>query len=162
MAKYSQKEAVYTAVTSYLTDKGRSLDDVILSSEDRKTIVTMLVRTIEVGDVEMSIEAANKYDTADKIRGYSIGLLSNWLRKDARLNGGKKHKIKNPGIKLGQDDEVIKDLKSIRKLLTQKHEIELVDKEIKNKVESLHREKIVNIVVDTKHIPNHLLHLVKT
>ena len=162
MAKYSQKEAVYTAVTSYLTDKGRSLDDVILSSEDRKTIVTMLVRTIEVGDVEMSIEAANKYDTADKIRGYSIGLLSNWLRKDARLNGGKKHKKKNPSIKLGQDDEVIKDLKSIRKLLTQKHEIELVDKEIKNKVESLHREKIVNIVVDTKHIPNHLLHLVKT
>jgi hypothetical protein len=164
MAKYSQKEAVYAAIVSFLEENNRSFDDgekVELSSEDRKTIVTMIVATINVGDMEFSTEAAIKHNTPEKIRNYSTGLLSNWLRKDSRLNGGVKHSIKNPGSRVGQDDELIKSLKNLKKILTSQKEIEAVDAEIEAQMEFLRAKKIKSITVNKDDIPTHLLHLLK-
>lgn len=164
MAKYSQKQAVYAAITAFMQENGRSFDDgdkVELSAEDRKTITTMIVTALDVGDMEFSSEARAKYDTPEKVRNYSTGLLSNWLRKDDRLNGGTKHSIKNPGSRVGQDDELIKNLKTLKKVLTSDKEIQAVDVEINLRIEQLRNEKLKHISIDKNNIPKHLLHLVK-
>jgi hypothetical protein len=161
MNKLSQKEAVYRAVMAFLTEHGRSLesgDAVSLSTDDRKTVVAMIVGSIQAGDVNMSEEAAKTYDTPEKISTYTVGLLSNWLRKDSRLNGGTKHTIKNPGARAGQDDEVVKKLKALRKIVTRYSDIQKVDAEI-----SLRLKEIMapSESIDLAHIPEHLKHLVK-
>lgn len=164
MAKYSQKQVVYAAVSAFLKETSRSFDDgdkVDLSSEDRKTIVTMIVAAIDVGDMEFSSEARLKHNTPEKVRNYSTGLLSNWMRKDDRLNGGAKHSIKNPGSRVGQDDDVIKSLKALKRVLTSKKEIEAVDAEIVLRVEQLRTEKLKNTLINKNSIPTHLLHLIK-
>ena len=164
MAKYSQKEAVYLAITSFLQENGRQLDDgdkIDLSSEDKKTIVTMIVTAIETHSMEFSAEAAINYDTPEKVRNYSTGLLSNWLRKDERLNGGKKHSIKKPGSRVGQDDLIVKSLKKLKKALTSQKEIEAVDLEIEARIEILRLEKVKNVSINKDDIPAHLLHLIK-
>lgn len=163
MAKYSQKETVYIAISSFLKENDRVFDDgdkVELSAEDRKTIVTMIVTAIDVGGMEFSPEAMAKHDTPEKIRNYSTGLLSNWMRKDSRLNGGMKHSIKNPGSRVGQDDSVIKSLKSLRKVLTSQKEIDTVDAEIEVRMEYLKSQKNSNVLINKDVIPAHLLYLV--
>lgn len=164
MAKYSQKEAVYLAISSFMQENDRQFDNgdkLDLSSEDRKTIVTMIVAAIDIGDMEFSVEAAAKHNTPEKIRNYSTGLLSNWLRKDERLNGGAKHSIKNPGSRIGQDDDVVKTLKQLKKELTNIREIAAVDGEIEARLEWLRNEKQKSVLIDKSSIPKHLLHLVK-
>ena len=164
MAKYSQKEAIYAAITVFMQENDRRFDDgdkVELSAEDRKTIVTMIVAAIDVGDMGFSPEAITKHDTPEKIRNYSTGLLSNWMRKDSRLNGGMKHSIKNPGSRVGQDDEIIKSLKSLRKVLISKKEIDGVDAEIALRTEQLRTEKLKSVNINVGDIPAHLLHLMK-
>ena len=164
MAKYNQKEAVYEAVSAFMHENNRVINDgdsVDLSSEDRKTIVTMIVTAISVGDMEFSLEAANNYDTPEKVRNYSTGLLSNWLRKDTRLNGGARHSIKNPGSKVGQSDPLIKQLKALKKELTNPKEIAKVDAEINTCIEQLRLKKSKNASINKDDLPAHLLHLVQ-
>jgi len=163
MAKYSQKAVVYEAISSFLQENERQFDagdKVELSPEDRKTIVTMIVTAIETGEMEFSPEAATKHNTPEKMRNYSTGLLSNWLRKDKRLNGGAKHSIKNPGSRVGQDDEIIKSLKSLKKILTSKREVEIVEAEIQIRIEFLKNQKSMNVLINKDAIPTHLLYLI--
>jgi hypothetical protein len=138
----SQKQVVHNAIIAFLQENGLSLNDnkVELTHNDRKTIVTMIMAAIDSGDMHLSVAARAKHDTPKKIRNYSTGLLSNWLRKDHRINGGLKHKINNPGSKANQDDEVIKSLKSIRKLLSNHKEILAVDAEISLRIKQLNTE----------------------
>jgi hypothetical protein len=142
MSEESQKQVVYNAIVAFLQENGLSLENnrAELTKSDRKTIVTMIATALDSGDMPFSATARAKHDTPTKIRNYSTGLLSNWLRKDNRINGGAKHKIKNPGSKANQDDEVLKDLKSIRKLLSNKKEIQAVDNEIALRMKQLNTE----------------------
>ena len=164
MSKLGQKEAVYTAILSFLKENDRSFDDgekVELSSEDRKTIVTMLVTAIEAGNVEFSAESMGKYNTPEKIRNYSTGLLSNWLRKDSRLNGGEKHSIKNPGSRVGSTDNILKSLKALKKELTDSKDRIAVDREIEKRITELQAQRFEKASIDVGNIPAHLLHLIK-
>jgi hypothetical protein len=164
MAKYSQKEVVYATISAFMQENSRQFDDgakIDLSSEDRKTIVTMIVAAIDAGEMEFSPEALAKHDTPEKVRNYSTGLLSNWLRKDSRLNGGAKHSIKNPGSRIGQDDDLIKSLKSLKKHLTSHAEIAAVEAEILLRAEQLRLEKQKSITINKDKIPAHLLYLIK-
>jgi hypothetical protein len=138
----SQKQIVHNAIMAFLQENGFSLENkkVELTHNDRKTIVTMIVTAIDSGDMHLSAAARAKHDTPKKIRNYSTGLLSNWLRKDHRINGGLRHKTKNPGSKANQDDEIIKSLKSMRKLLSNHKEILAVDNEISLRIKQLNTE----------------------
>jgi len=163
MLKLNQKEAVYSAIATYMSSKKRPMlsdSKIELDSDDRKTIVTMLIAAIHDGGIEFSVESIGKYDTPEKMRNYSTGLLSNWVRKDPRLNGGEKHAIKNPGARLGHKDEILKNLKELKKALINKKEIAAVDKEIQNRINELQNEKRSLIPIDIKNIPVHLMHLV--
>lgn len=72
----SQKEAVYSTVVKHRDSAGNF---------DRAKVITDLAAQFGRGDVEHSDRS--KIDTDPKCRAYCSGLLSNWLRKDARLHG---------------------------------------------------------------------------
>lgn len=165
MSKYSQKEAVYAAVTAFLAENDRPFDDAMkveLETEDRKTIVAMIVGAIQSGSVDLTVEAAAKYNTAEKMHGYVTGLLSNWLRKDERLNGGEKHSIKEPGSRAGQTDSTVKALRALQRSLSLKEEINMVEEEIQTRLQELKLEKVKKgPAINLDLIPENLRHLYK-
>lgn len=82
-----------------------------LSTEHRKQIIMAVAVAFDQGQITMTETAKAKYDTVEKLmKEYVPGLVSNWLRKDERLNGGIDHEIKNPGSRSGSGDPRIKQL----------------------------------------------------
>jgi len=111
----SQKEGVYNAVVAFHNDNGLSFEDgnkVEFSKDDRATVIGIIYEAFNAGEIDMSTEAKTNFDTPEKLKTYTNGLLSNWLRKDVRLNGGSKYVAKNPGSRAGQGDETVKNLTS--------------------------------------------------
>jgi hypothetical protein len=90
----TQKDAVYCAIVTVLTDAGISFDagttDVapILTRELRSKVNAILVQQFSYGSIELSDEAKSTLTTPTKLKAYVSGLVSNWIRKDVRLNGG--------------------------------------------------------------------------
>ena len=103
-----QKDAVYQAVVSV---HGKPEGKVKLTDEQRAQVALIVVQGILSGEVEYTKEVTDK-----TVKEYVPGLVSNWLRKDTRLNGGGKYTPKNPGSRAGQGDAQVKEL---RKLLAQ-------------------------------------------
>jgi len=162
MAKHSQKEVVYATISAFMLESGKRFDNgdkIELSPEDRKTIVTMIVAAIDAGEMKFSPEALAKHNSPEKVRNYSTGLLSNWLRKDKKLNGGNQHSIKNPGSRIGQNDDLIKSLKRLRKTLTNQKEIEAINSELDLRVKQLKQQKTP--IINKADIPAHLIKFVK-
>ena len=118
-----QNQAVYVATMNCLADAGIPFDDhqeggveKVVTKEIRANIIACVTNGLLSGEVEMSAEGKAKYDTEGKMRGYVSGLVSNWFRKDTRLNGNVKHTVKNPGSRAGAGDEQIKALKLLREV----------------------------------------------
>ena len=154
MQQVSQKDAVFNAIKSLLNDKGISLSDtepVKLSLEERKIVVSILIESVIDGSMVMSAEAVSKFHTPEKLRNYVTSLLSNWLRKDARLNGGLKQN--KTLLKKNGNTAIIKKLKKLKSKLTNPLEIVKVQKEIDLKLQ----ENLVHINMDL--IPKHLKYL---
>ena len=107
-----QKDSVYAAIETVL---GTIETPVTFTKEQRATVVQTVAEDIFAGNVDFSDEAKAKYDTLEKVKGYASGLVNNWLRKDTRLNGGTTYTPANPGSRAGQGDEVLKNLKALRK-----------------------------------------------
>ena len=112
--------------------------------------------------MEFSESAQAKYDTEAKIKTYTNGLVSNWLRKDTRLNGGVKHQIKNPGSRAGSGDEVIKNLKRLASTLSNPEQLAAVQAEIDKRLAQLKAEKAKNVEIDMSLIPVDLQHLINS
>lgn len=159
---FSQKASVFAAVVAYLEEKGISHNDnqeVALDKEGRKTVIEMVAQSAISGDMAMSAEAFAKYDTIEKMRGYCNGLLSNWLRKDTRLNGGGKYVAKNPGSRTGQGDDVLKNLKALKTTLTEDAHIQAVDEEISKRQAELQASKAKKVAVNFDVIPDSIREL---
>jgi len=128
---FSQKESVFQAVISIVTvDSGTTVD---LNKEQRASVIQAVTASILSGDTEFSAEARAKYVGEAQIKGYVNGMVSNWLRKDTRLNGGSKYETKNPGSRAGQGDEVLKNLKNLKAQTNDPDQIELIDSHIANR-----------------------------
>ena len=90
----TQKDAVLGAVTQVLTNNNilftpSSTNVVPLLTRDLcLQINAVLVAEFTAGNVELSNEAKNKLSNVTDLRAYVSGLVSNWVRKDPRLNGG--------------------------------------------------------------------------
>lgn len=153
----SQKEAVFNAVTEVL---GTFSGTVELSTEQRKEVIGMIIAGFANGTVELSSEAAAKYDTDAKLKSYTQGLVSNWLRKDIRLNGGERYETKNPGSRAGGGDETVKALRSLRRSLTNTTQIAEVDAEIAQRVAAFKASKQPKVEINADLIPENLRHLV--
>lgn len=116
-----QSEAVFKATMSVLEESGKSFepghDNIkdIISPEEQKQVVEMVTSWIESGDCAFSDSAQAKYPTTDDKRGYVRGMVNNWYRKGQDLNGGVVYKPKNPGSRVGSQDEEVKNLKLLLK-----------------------------------------------
>lgn len=163
MSKLSQKECVYAAVQAFLQEQGREVEldsghPIELSKSDKQTIVGMIVAARDT--MELSAEADKKFDTEQKFKTYTIGLVNNWLRKDTRLNGGSKYQAKNPGSRAGQGDDTIKALKALRSTLTEKSEIEQVEAAIAARAAEIKASKAA-VTINVDALPEAFRHLVK-
>lgn len=155
----NQKEAVFSAVCQVTGQD--SFDSAIeLTKDQRAEVISIVAEGFANGEVEMKDEARKKHDTEAKLRTYTNGLVSNWLRKDKRLNGGVKYEIKNKGSRAGSGDKVIRELKKLRSTLTDEAQIAAVDAEIEKRLATVKAEKAKSVEIDTSLIPQDLLDLV--
>lgn len=155
-----QNDAVFSAVCSVL---GR--DDfngaVELSKTERDEVVNIVTTGIMSGKVDFSDEARGKYDTEKKIKSYVVGMVSNHLRKDKRMNGGVKYETKNPGSRAGSGDDTLKALKALRSTLTDATEIEQVEAAIAARTEEIRASKQKAVEINVNALPEQFRHLVK-
>jgi hypothetical protein len=119
MSQVTQRQGVYLSTMNVLAEAGINFDDgqnveAVITKELRAQIISVVTTSILSGEVEMSVDGRAKYNDEKKMKGYVGGLVSNWFRKDTRLNGGTKHEIKNPGSRTGAGDEQLKALKALR------------------------------------------------
>jgi hypothetical protein len=152
----SQKEGVYNAVVAFHSENGVPFEDgnhVQFSKEDRATVIGMICEAFNADEIELSESAQAKFSTPVKLRSYANGLVSNWLRKDVRMNGGTKYAAKNPGSRAGQGDETVKNLRLLKKTLTDVAQIEACDSEIASRLAEIKASKAPVAKIDYDAIP---------
>ena len=148
----TQKECVFGIITELFGEVNGVFKP---SKEQLKEIYELVTDDLAAGNAAFSAEAAAKYSTRDLIRkDYVPGMVSNWIRKDLRLNGGEKYETKNPGSRAGQGDEQLKNLKAL-KAQHPEHSDE-IDVEIAKRVAELGLAKKKVVEVDYDLIPEEL------
>lgn len=161
MSKMSQKEAVFSAVTSVLAENNISVAEgtdvsTLMTRELRSQVNQVLFEGFRNGSVELDRE----YNDSD-LKAYVSGLQSNWLRKDKRLNGGATYSAKNPGSRIGSSDP---QLKAMRALLTtdiSAEEKAEVQQHITARVSEIQASKVKKVTIDASVLPASLQSLVK-
>lgn len=160
----NQKDGVYSAVVAFCEENNIDFQDgnkFDPSKEQRKEIVSMVASAMEAGEVDLSDSARAKHSTPEKLHSYCNGLVSNWLRKDKRLNGGVKYEIQNPGSRAGAGDDVVKELRKLKATFPQGSEQrDAIDQEIEKRLEKIRAEKAKSVEINTDLIPEELQHLI--
>ena len=157
--KQTQKDAVFSAVTSVLSESGINVNENVnasssLTRELRSQVTSILVEGFKNGRIALD----KSFDSDSSLRAYCSGLMSNWLKKDKRLNGGVQFSIKNPGSRTGSSDPQIKAMRALLATRTDEAERAEIQAFIDNRVSELVTStKKVNI--DTNNIPAELKHL---
>ncbi len=134
----SQKEAVYKAVKSVYAEHGVEHEDFTKAELDksmREQVISIVCTGFGNGEVELK-------STQENIKSYTSGLVSNWLRKDKRLNGNVKYKPTNPGSRTGQQDPMVKNLRILLSTLPEGSEAyEATKSRIETRVAEIKAEK---------------------
>jgi hypothetical protein len=114
--KNTQRNAVFTAICN-IRKQSEFDSPVVLTKDERGLVHQMVCEGFRNGTIEFEATPANQEKLASdsKLSAYVSGLISNWIRKDTRLNGGEKYEIKNPGSRAGQSDEQMKTLRALAK-----------------------------------------------
>jgi len=161
----NQKTGVYNAVVSFCEAHGLHFEDgmsFIPTTDQRKAIVEAVALDMEAGEITLSAEAAAKYDDLTKLKSYCNGLVSNWIRKDTRLNGNTTYEIKNPGSRAGSGDQVIKELRKLKKTLSNQEQIDAVEDEINSRLSLIQTKKQADVKINMELIPEELRSLVNS
>lgn len=118
----SQREAVFAAIISVFSDFEVDFEEgqdatPMLTKDMRSAVQAILVEGFKGGTVEFEATPSNqeKLKTDSKLKSYVSGLVSNWLRKDKRLNGNVTYVAKNPGSRAGSGDETLKTMRLLYK-----------------------------------------------
>ena len=160
----TQRQGTYDAIVAFCSENSIKFEDgmeFIPTKEQRSSIVLMVATAMEAGEIDLSDDAKKKYDDLPKLKTYCNGLVSNWLRKDPRLNANVKYEIKNPGSRAGSGDPVIKELRKLKKTLTAgSEELTAVEEEINKRVATVQASKAKSVTIDVDQIPKELRHLV--
>ena len=153
-----QNDAVFQAVCGVLD--AQSFDgSVELTKDQRDSVISIVTEGIVSGAVDFSAEARAKYDTPVKVKIYTVGMVSNHLRKDKRLNGGVKYETKNPGSRAGAGDDQLKALKLLRSTITDPQALVDIDEAITARSLEISASKAKTTVINVEAIPEHLRHL---
>jgi hypothetical protein len=153
-----QNDAVFQAVCSVL-DSNSFDSAVVLTKDQRESVVEMVTEGILSGKVDFSAEAKAKHDTPAKVKSYTVGMVSNHLRKDKRLNGNTKYEIKNPGSRAGAGDKQLQALKALRSTITDDQALADIDEAIANRTAEIAAEKQKAVEINADAIPEHLRYL---
>lgn len=161
MSKQTQKEAVYNAVTSVLTENNISVSEgtdvsTVMTRELRSQVNQILFEGFRSGTIELD----RQFNDTD-LKGYVSGLQSNWLRKDKRLNGGTKYSAKNPGSRVGSSDPSLKAMRALLSTLTEESDKAEVQVAINTRVAEINASKVKKVTIDTSVLPAALQSLVK-
>lgn len=155
MSKQSQKEAVYSAVMSVLSENGVSVTEgTSVSSLMTKNLRSQVSQILIEGFKGGSIELDKTFDESG-LRAYVSGLQSNWLRKDKRLSGGVAYVAKNPGSRSGSSDPQMKALLTLLGSLTEEEDRAEVQKHIDARRAEIQSQKVK--LIDKSAIPSELL-----
>lgn len=147
--KMTQRAAVYAAILSVFRANSIEFADGMdvstsLTKEMRADVHKEVVTGFRNGTVEFEDTPANaeKLASDSKLNSYVSGLISNWIRKDKRLNGNVSYVPKSPGSRAGQGDE---QLRTLRKLKVQfsadPTRSALIEGEIQKRVTFLQQQK---------------------
>ena len=162
MSQMSQKEAVFSAVTSVFSENGVSFAEgsnagSLLTKELRSQVNAILFQGFKSG----SIQAERTYSDSE-LKAYVSGLQSNWIRKDKRLNGGSSYSPKNPGSRTGSSDPQLKNLRALLSTLSSESDKAEVQSHIDSRLAEISGSKAKKTVsIDTSVLPESLVKLVK-
>lgn len=149
----TQKEAVFTAITNlFEIESGFAVQ---LDKSQRADVVSILVEGFKSGKV--SYDGGLPEDK--ELRNYCNGLLSNWLRKDTRLNGGVKYEAKNPGSRAGSTDPQVKAMRILLSTKSDPTERAEIQAFIDRRLAEIKPAKSATFNVDD--VPAELRHLIK-
>ena len=158
----SQRNAVENAVLSVVGSYTSEF-----SKDQRSNVVDLVTDAIFNGEVEFSDSARSKYPTREDIRAYTVGMVSNWLRKSDTLNNGQKYQPKTTGRSRNPVLKQLELLKLTRATSLTAEELEAIENEIssiksKSAVEKASKKtKITADSIDVSILPEHLRHLIE-
>lgn len=155
-----QKESVYEAVSSVVEIIAETNVNETITTQQRKEVHSIVFEGLRDGTVDFSDKAKEKYRDDKDLNGYVSGLISNWLRKDTRLNGNTKYTAKNPGSRTGQGDAQVRELRKLLKIHAGTDKEEEIQGFIDQRVEQLKLDKAKDISIDVSQIPKELRDLV--
>ena len=156
-----QREAVFTAVCD-VTGESTFESAIELTKEDRESVHSNVFDVFKAGDVDFKDAAKEKYNTDSLLNGYISGLISNWLRKDSRLNGNTKYVPKNPGSRAGQGDSMIRELRKLLKIHTGKPKQKEIESYIATRLTEIQATKAKAVSIDYSQLPPELQDLAPT
>ena len=151
--KNTQRNAVFAAICNIR--QVESFDGpVTLTKDERGLVHQMVCEGFRSGTIEFENTPANQEKLASdsKLSGYVSGLISNWLRKDTRLNGGGKYVAKNPGSRAGQSDEQMKTLRALAKQFAGTDKEQVVLAQIEKRKSELAAAKVKSVELTPEQI----------
>jgi hypothetical protein len=121
----------------------------LIDTEGRKTIHAAVKKGFESGNVSLSTEM-----TGEKLVKYIPGLVSNHLRKDKRLNGGKQYEPTESGKFTGNSNPQIREMRKLVKALDGKPQQLVVQAKLNEMINAWKAKNGVKTVeIDTDLIP---------
>lgn len=156
MSKTTQKQAVFVAVCSVLSESGYKYEEgqnvaPLMTRELRAQVNQILFESFKKGDIELDRE----FDDAG-LKAYISGLVSNWVRKDKRLNGNISYVAKNPGSRMGSADPQLKAMRTLLSTLTTEEEKAEVQSHIDARLKEINASKVKTKVIDYSALPAEL------
>lgn len=96
----SQSDAVLATTKSVLGDRYDPSVPVasIATDADRLAVAELLIEGFEQGEINLSAEAREKFQSRRELKKYVSGLISNWWKKNPDLNGGGKYEPKSQRV----------------------------------------------------------------
>lgn len=158
-----QKDAVFAAIESTLTEANVAFEsgqDVsqVLTKELRSSVADILVEGFRSGRIQIDSSSpanAEKLSNETALRQYVSGLISNWLRKDTRLNGGIAYVPSKTGTKRGSSDASLKAMRALLAQATSSEDRAEIQTHIDARLAQLNSEKAASkrVQVDFSALP---------
>ena len=145
-----QKDAVFEAIAAV---KGTNTfaAAVELSKDERGTVMAAILAGLNSGNIEFGGDLNDK----GKLTAYVSGLVSNWLRKDKRLNGNTTYVPANPGTRTGGADDAVKAMRTLLSVTDDETAKKEIQEEIEKRVAALKPKPEINVAA----LPDSLKHL---
>src|ERR1035437_5348028 len=100
-----QGDAVFQAIVNVMGTQDGAYHP---TKEQRAMVREILFQGFKAGEIVLGKDFDDK-----KLTEYIPGLISNWLRKDKRLNGGIAYVPANPGSRSGSSDPQVKAMRAL-------------------------------------------------